>query len=130
MLQNCRQFFSEGTQENTQAVERAQQAAEMCTGPGWFHYFVGFWGLSKSENGVVALQSRHLGGDFDHGKIMRPVRPHGLLLQGIKLVSLRYDAPLKNTDCNTPLQSAAQAWLGPPVGIRKNSPVELSNCPK
>ena len=32
----------------------------------------GFWGLSKSENGVVSLNPPLNGGDFD-GRIMRPV---------------------------------------------------------
>ena len=36
-------------------------------------YLHGFWGLSKSENGGGFPLTHHLGGDFDHGKIMKPV---------------------------------------------------------
>ena len=36
------------------------------------HYFDGF-GLSKSEMGGCISLTHHLGGDFEHGKITRPV---------------------------------------------------------
>ena len=35
------------------------------------YYFHGFWGLSKSENGIGCFPTHQLGGDFDHGKFMR-----------------------------------------------------------
>ena len=42
-------------------------------------FFAGFWGFSKSENGLLPFN--HFGGDFDHGTIMRP----GQLLVAPKL---------------------------------------------
>ena len=36
------------------------------------HYFDGFWGLSKSENGGCFPSTHHLEGDSDHSKLMRP----------------------------------------------------------
>ena len=41
---------------------------------GWGHYFDGFWGLSKSVTGLFPFNPPLNGGDFDHGKIMRPER--------------------------------------------------------
>ena len=39
----------------------------------WGHYFDCFWGLPKSENGIGCFPlTHHLGGGFDHGRIMRP----------------------------------------------------------
>ena len=65
--------------ESTEAPEapEARSLRRFSAGsPGSFKYFDGFWGL-KSENGIGCFPL-HLGGDFDPGKIMRPVPPPGL----------------------------------------------------